>query len=122
MREPPAQISIEQNMTAPLTAFRLAARSLLGARGFTITAVLTLALGITLCTTAMVVVGAYLLNDLRYPAADRLHWIRYGAPGQEQPRNMDKLDWASLNDVIEHPVAWDLDLIKTTCPSDRMTS
>jgi putative ABC transport system permease protein len=97
-------------MIAPLTAFRLAARSLLGARGFTITAVLTLALGMTLCTTAMVVVGAYLLNDLPYPAADRLHWIRYGTPGQEQPRNMETLDWPSLNDVIEHPVAWDLDV------------
>ena len=97
-------------MTAPLTAFRLAARSLLAARGFTTTAVLTLGLGMTLCTTAMVVVGAYLLNDLPYPAADRLHWIRYGAPGQDQPRDMEKLDWASLNDVIEHPVAWDLDV------------
>ena len=97
-------------MTAPLTAFRLAARSLVAARGFTTTAVLTLGLGMTLCTTAMVVVGAYLLTDLPYPAADRLHWIRYGAPGQDQPRDMEKLDWASLHDVIEHPVAWDLDV------------
>lgn len=64
----------------------------------------------TLCTTAMVVVGAYLLNDLPYPAADRLYWIRYGAPGQPQPRGMEKLDWASLDDVIEHPLAWDLDV------------
>lgn len=97
-------------MTAPLTALRLAARSLLGARAFTTTAVLTLGLGMTLCTTAMVVVGAYLLNELPYPAAERLHWIRYGAPGQDQPRDMEKLDWASLDDVIEHPVAWDLDV------------
>jgi putative ABC transport system permease protein len=97
-------------MMAALTALRLAARSLLAARGFTVAAVLTLALGITLCTTAIVVVGAYLLNELPYPAADRLHWIRYGVPGQEQPRNMAELDWASLNDVIEHQVAWDLDV------------
>jgi putative ABC transport system permease protein len=97
-------------MTAPLTAFRLAARSLIAARGFTTTAVLTLGLGMTLCTTAMVVAGAYLLNDLPYPSADRLYWIRYGAPGQEQPQQLETLDWASLNDVIEQPVAWDLDV------------
>lgn len=96
-------------MSSPLTAFRLAARSLLGARGFTVTAIVTLTLGITLCTTAMVVVSAYLLNDLPYPAADRLYWIRMGGPGQESPRNLEQLDWASLDDVIEHPVAWDLD-------------
>jgi predicted permease len=100
-------------MTGPLTAWRLAARSLLAVRGFTSAAVLTLALGITLCTTAMAVVGAYLLDDLPYPAADRLYWIRYGVPGapnQDQPRNTQALDWASLDDVIEHPVAWDLDV------------
>ena len=92
------------------TDLRLALRSLLGARGFTLAAVLTLGLGMTLCTTATVVVSAYLLNDLPYPAADRLYWIRYGAPGQDQPRDMERLDWASLDDVIEHPVAWDLDV------------
>jgi putative ABC transport system permease protein len=97
-------------MTAPLTALRLAARSLLAVRGFTSTAVLTLALGMTLCTTAMAVVGAYLLDDLPYPAANRLYWIRYAAPGQEQPRGLDTLDWDSVNDIVEHPVAWDLDV------------
>lgn len=64
----------------------------------------------TLCTTAMVVVNAYLINELPYPAAERLYWIRYGAPGQEQPRDLDKLDWASLDDVLEHAIAWDLDV------------
>jgi putative ABC transport system permease protein len=92
-----------------LTAFRLAVRSLLAARGFAATAILTLGLGMTLCTTATVVLGAYLLNGLPYPEADRLYWIRYAAPGQDQPRDMDKLDWVALSDVIEHPVAWDLD-------------
>jgi putative ABC transport system permease protein len=97
-------------LIARRTDLRLALRSLLGARGFTTAAVLTLGLGMTLCTTATVVVSAYLLNDLPYPAADRLYWIRYGSPGQDQPRGMEKLDWASLDDVIEHPVAWDLDV------------
>ena len=96
-------------MGALLTDLRHAVRSLAQARGFTATAILTLGLGLTLSTTAMVVVNAYLFSDLPYPAADRLHTIRYGVPGQPQPRNMAALDWRSLDDVLEHPVAWDLD-------------
>jgi putative ABC transport system permease protein len=96
-------------MSSMLTAIRLAGRSLLAARGFTATAIVTLGLGLTLSTTATVVLGAYLLNGLPYPEADRLYWIRYAAPGQDQPRDMAALDWTSLNDVIEHPIAWDLD-------------
>jgi predicted permease len=97
-------------MTAFATEIRLAARGLLKTRGFTATALVTLSLGMTLFTTAMVAVNAYLLNDLPYPAADRLYEIRYGAPGQPQPGNMEALDWRSLDDVIEHPIAWDLDM------------
>jgi putative ABC transport system permease protein len=96
-------------IASTLTALRLAVRSLVAARGFTITAIVTLALGMTLSTTATVVLGAYLLNGLPYPEADRLYWIRYGAPGQDAPRNMAALDWRSVDDVIEHPIAWDLD-------------
>jgi len=93
-----------------LTAARLAVRSLLAVKGFAVTVVVTLGLGLTLCTIAIVVLNAYLLNDLPYPEADRLYWIRYGTPGQDTPRDMEKLDWASVSDVIEHPVAWDLDV------------
>ena len=96
-------------MTAILADLRLAVRSLTHARGFTATAILTLGLGLTLCASAMVVVRAYLFSDLPYPAADRLYTIRYAPPGQAQPEDMEALDWSSLNDVIEHPVAWDLD-------------
>ncbi len=97
-------------MSSMLTAIRLAAGSLLAVRGFTAAVVVTLGLGLTLCTTALVVLDAYLLNELPYPDANRLYWVRYSAPGQESPRGMEKLDWTSLSDVIEHPVAWDLDV------------
>ena len=97
-------------MSGLLIDLRLAVRSLLKAPGFTAGAVLTLALGMTLCTAAMVAVNAYLLGGLPYPAAERLFGIRYAAPGQDQPQNMEQLDWASLEDTIEHPVAWDLDM------------
>src|SRR5918993_3839656 len=89
---------------------RFALRSLGKAPGFTAGAIVMLALGMTLCTTALVVVKAYLLSGMPYPAAERLFWIRYAAPGQPGPREMERLDWASLNDVLEHPVAWDLDM------------
>ena len=97
-------------MTAFVSDLRLAARALGKSRGFTVTAVVTLGLGMTLFTTALAVVNAYLLNGLPYPAADRLYWLRYAAPGQDEPRNMEALDWRSLDDVIEHPIAWDLDM------------
>src|SRR5688500_9638301 len=89
---------------------RFAFRSLLRSRGYTAASVLTLTLGMTLFTTAVASVKAYLLTGLPYPAADRLYWIRYAPPDQDLPRGMEKLDWTSLADVIEHPVAWDLDM------------
>ena len=95
---------------ALLTDLRLALRTLLKTRGFALTAILTLALGMTLCVTAMVVTKAYLFQALPYPKSERLYWVRYGAPGQEQPRDMERLDWTSLSDVVEHQVAWDLDV------------
>ena len=88
---------------------RYAVSSMIRARGFTAAVVLTLGLGLTLCTTTMVVVKAYLFSSLPYPAADRLYTVRYAAAGQESPRRMEALDWTSLSDIIEHPVAWDLD-------------
>lgn len=80
------------------------------ARGFTGVAVVTLGFGLTLCVTAFTVVNAYLLRTLPYPAAERLYNVRYATQGQSQPRNLEQLDWRSLSDVIEQPVAWDLDV------------
>ena len=60
-----------KDMTTFIHDLRLAVRSILKSRGFAATAVLTLGLGMALCTTAMVVMKAYLLQGLPYPAADR---------------------------------------------------
>ena len=97
-------------MTTLLTDLRLACRSLTKTRGFAVSAIGSLALGMTLCTTAAAVMKAYLLEELPYPASERLYSIRYAAPGQPAPAEMERLDWSSLSDVIEHPVAWDLDM------------
>src|SRR3989337_490879 len=92
------------------TELRLALRTLIKARGFTITAVVTLALGMALCAPTVAVIKAYVLHDLPYPESDRLYWIRYGTPGTEQPRDMETVDWKSMDDVLEHHAAWDLDV------------
>lgn len=97
-------------MNALPTDLRLATRSLLKERYFTTAVVFTLSLGVTLCTLTMAVFSAYLLNDLPYPFAERLHFVRYGVAGQPQPRHMETLDWVSLNDLVEHQIAWDLDV------------
>jgi putative ABC transport system permease protein len=96
-------------MTRLATDLRHAVRSLMHARGFTASVVVILGLGLTLSTTAMVVVNAYLFSSLPYPSADRLYQVRYAVPGQDAPRRMETLDWNSLADVVEQPVAWDLD-------------
>jgi putative ABC transport system permease protein len=93
-----------------LMEFRLAVRSLSKAPAFAGAVVVTLGLELTLCTTVVVVIRAYLYTQLPYPEATRLYSVRYSAPGQEEPRQMEQLDWSSLDDVIEQPIAWDLDM------------
>ena len=85
-------------------------RSLAQARGFTLTAILTLGVGLALCLIVAAVANAYLFRPLPYPAADRLYNIQYAPPNERAPRGLAALDWASLNDIVEHPIAWDLDV------------
>lgn len=85
-------------------------RSLSRARGFTVTAVLTLGVGLALCVVVAAVANAYLFRPLPYPAADRLYSIQYAAPNEPTPRGLAALDWSSLSDIVEHPIAWDLDV------------
>jgi predicted permease len=96
-------------MTALLTDIRHAVRSLARARGFTVVAVGTLAAALALAASVMTVVNAYLLRGLPYPESDRMYNVRYAQPGQDMPRGMEALDWQSLSDIVEHPIAWDLD-------------
>ena len=88
---------------------RHAVRTLLKARGFTLVAVGTLGVGLALCVVVSVFVRAYLVNGLPYPEAHRLFDVRYGPPGTPGPRGMETLAWSSLGDVVDVPIAWDLD-------------
>jgi predicted permease len=96
-------------MRAFIDDLRFAARSLRRDRGFTAATVSTLAVAIALFLASTAVTRAYLLRDLPYPSAERLHWVRYGGPAVPAPRGLETLDWGSLADLVEHPVAWDLD-------------
>lgn len=89
---------------------RQALRTLTKDRGFTAVAVGTLGVGLALCVTVAVLLQGYLLQGLPYPESDRLFDVRYGAPGTPGPRGLETLDWRSLQDVVELPIAWDLDL------------
>ncbi|MBI4473204.1 MAG: ABC transporter permease, partial [Acidobacteria bacterium] len=70
----------------------------------------TLALGIAFQTAILAVANAYLLKTLPFTGANRLHNIIYSRPGEQAPRGMEKLDWKSLGDILEHAVWWDLDV------------
>lgn len=89
---------------------RRALRNLAHAGRFTTLAIGTLALGLALCITTLSVVNAYVLRGLPYPAADRLYRVDYAPQGQPPPPGLAALDWASLGDVVEWAVAWDLDV------------
>src|SRR5512145_2351857 len=84
---------------------RLAVRGLLRTPVFTLAAILSIALGLALTTSAVSVVNAYLIRSLPYAAADRLYHVMYAPPGPWEPRGMTGLDWASVNDVVEFPIA-----------------
>ncbi len=93
---------------------RAASRSLAKARGFSGVAISTLAVGLTLCTITLTVLNAYFVRELPYPAADRLYSVQYAPPGSDPPRGLRSVDWRALGDVIEHTIAWDLDMFYLT--------
>lgn len=85
-------------------------RSLAQARGFTLTTVFTLGAGLALCLVVAAVANAYLVRPLPYPAANRLYSIQYAPPNQQPPRGLNAIDWSTLDDSVEHAIAWDLDV------------
>lgn len=84
---------------------RLAVRGLRRTPVFSLAAIVSIALGLALTTSAVSVVNAYLIRSLPYTAADRLYHVMYAPPGPWEPRGMTGLDWTSVNDVVEFPIA-----------------
>lgn len=92
-----------------ISDLRQAARTLARDRGLTAVSLGTLGASLALSMTVAVLVNAYLVRGLPYPESHRLFDVRYAPPGTPFPAGLEKLDWRSLDDVVELSIAWDLD-------------
>jgi putative ABC transport system permease protein len=86
---------------------KFAVRQLRNSPGFTLVAVLTLALGIGANTAIFSIVNAVLLRPLPYPDADRIMVLNESSgPGQDYSVALpDYFDWRNDNTVFEHLAA-----------------
>jgi putative ABC transport system permease protein len=85
---------------------RYAVRQLGKNPGFTVVAIITLALGIGANTAIFSVLYASLLAPLPYPDADRLMMVWSKVDGRTQVSAGDYLDWKRQNKAFEDMVAW----------------
>ena len=92
-----------------MSDLRQAVRTLVRDRSFTAVSLGTLSAGLALSVIVAVLVNAYLVRGLPYPESHRLFDVQYGPPTAPFPVGMAKLDWRTLDDVLELSIAWDLD-------------
>ena len=79
------RVKIGDEMLNWLQEFRLAARALAQRPSFTLTVVVTLALGLGATVAIFAIVNSVLIRPLPYPESERIVWIRHHAPGLELP-------------------------------------
>ena len=91
------------NMDILVQDLRFAARGLMRHRGFTVVAVLTLALGIGANTAIFSVINAVMIRPLPYPNADRIVGIFgvQGAQGRQGVVYADYVEWLAQNTTFE---------------------
>ena len=81
--------------------FSYSARMLTRQKGFSVATVISLALGFALAAAALSVLNAYVLRSLPYPGSDRLYHVHYSQPGQREPRDVSRVDWSALDDIVD---------------------
>ena len=86
-----------------------AIKSLARSRAFLAISLGTLSVALALCTAVMVVVNAYLIRGLPFPHADRLYSVAFTEPNGPLFRDLERVNWQLLEDVVEEQIAWDLD-------------
>ena len=95
-----------------LQDIRYGIRQLVRARGWSVVAVLTLALGIGASTALFSVIDAAMLRPLPYPDPDRLVTIRTevdfpdGSVSQPMPSMDDMRTWQNADDVLSSVAGW----------------
>lgn len=80
-------------------------RSLSRSPAFTYGVLIPLSLAFSLAIITVAVVNAYLIEPLPYPAADRVYHVMYAPPGPWEPRGLSGMDWTSVSDIVEYPLA-----------------
>src|SRR4029077_1761596 len=102
-------MSIQSKRCAPsdMNDLKLAFRQLRKSPGFTLVAVLTLALGIGANTAIFSIVNAVLLRPLPYPDANRIVVLNESSgTGQDYSVALpDYFDWRNDNTIFEHLAA-----------------
>jgi putative ABC transport system permease protein len=87
---------------------RYAFRTLRRSRGFTVVAVLTLALGIGASTAIFSVVNALLVRQLPFPHPERLVWVEeVSKQGSQEPWGGHFLEWRDQSQTLEGIAAYD---------------
>ena len=108
MRERANEADTEQVLAGHGAGYALCTRQLRHSRGFALTAILTLALGIGANVVVLSVLNALILKPLDLPHADRLYLVEHKEHGWYSQSYPDYLDYRDRNTSFSGMVAYDM--------------